>query len=59
MEIFLFSSSDTQTAQEIVKRWGISPAQCVAFGDGGNDIEMLQYCEYSYAMENAPQDVNQ
>lgn len=43
--------------KRLIKRWGISPAQCVAFGDGGNDIEMLQYCGYSYAMENAPQDV--
>lgn len=35
----------------------ISPKQCAAFGDGGNDIEMLNYCGYSYGMENASQDV--
>ncbi len=38
-------------------RWGISPMQCAAFGDGGNDIEMLRYCGHSYAMENASPDV--
>lgn len=43
--------------KRLVERWGISPEQCVAFGDGGNDIEMLQYCGYSYAMENASQSV--
>ena len=29
----------------------------MAFGDGGNDIEMLQYCGRSYAVDNAPQNV--
>lgn len=43
--------------KRLVERWGISPEQCVAFGDGGNDIEMLHYCGHSYAMENAPQNV--
>lgn len=43
--------------ERLVKRWGILPEQCIAFGDGGNDIEMLNYCGYSYAMENAPQNV--
>lgn len=43
--------------KRLVERWGISPEQCVAFGDGGNDIEMLQYCGRSYAMENAPENV--
>lgn len=43
--------------KRLVKRWNISPDQCAAFGDGGNDIEMLQYCGYSFAMDNASQDV--
>lgn len=43
--------------KRLVERWGISPEQCVAFGDGGNDIEMLQYCGHSYAMENASENV--
>lgn len=30
--------------KRLAERWGISPEQCAAFGDGGNDIEMLQYC---------------
>lgn len=43
--------------KRLAERWGISREQCIAFGDGGNDIEMLQYCGHSYAMENAPQNV--
>ncbi len=43
--------------KRLAERWGIAPEQCAAFGDGGNDIEMLEYCGYSYAMENASLDV--
>ena len=43
--------------RRLAKRWGILPEQCAAFGDGGNDIEMLQYCGYSYAMDNASENV--
>ena len=43
--------------KRLVERWGISPEQCAAFGDGGNDMEMLSYCGYGYAMENAPENV--
>ena len=31
----------------------------MAFGDYLNDIELLQSCRYSYAMENAHPDVKQ
>lgn len=43
--------------KRLAERWGIMPEQCAAFGDGGNDIEMLRYCGYSYAMENADREV--
>lgn len=43
--------------KRLVERWGITPEECAAFGDGGNDIEMLKYCGESYAMENASEDV--
>lgn len=39
----------------LMEKYGISSDQVMAFGDGGNDIEMLQLAEYSYAMENAPE----
>lgn len=31
----------------------ISPANCMAFGDSGNDVEMMKVAGYSYAMANA------
>ena len=43
--------------RRLTERWGIDPANCVAFGDGGNDIEMLRYVGRSYAMDNASDDV--
>lgn len=43
--------------KRLVERWEITSEQCVAFGDGGNDIEMLKYCGRSYAMENASEEV--
>ncbi|NLL33219.1 MAG: HAD family hydrolase [Enterococcus cecorum] len=44
---------------KLVQRWRITPEQCVSFGDGGNDIEMLKYCGRSYAMQNAPENVKE
>ena len=39
------------------KEWGIARDEIMVFGDGGNDIEMLEYVYYSYAMDNAPEHV--
>ncbi|WP_054634331.1 HAD family hydrolase [Pantoea sp. SGAir0180] len=43
----------------LAQRWDISHDQVLAFGDGGNDLEMLQQSGYSFAMRNAPQRVKQ
>ncbi|MDO4538359.1 MAG: Cof-type HAD-IIB family hydrolase [Coriobacteriales bacterium] len=39
--------------ERLAQRWGIDPADCAAFGDGENDIKMLEYVGHSYAMANA------
>lgn len=39
--------------QRLMDRWKIDKSACVAIGDGGNDVEMLQLVKYSFAMENA------
>ncbi|MGT2906226.1 Cof-type HAD-IIB family hydrolase [Streptococcus dentiloxodontae] len=39
--------------QQLLSYYGLDRSQLMAFGDGGNDIEMLQLAEMSYAMENA------
>jgi len=32
---------------------GFTPAQTIAFGDGENDVELMQWADYSVAVENA------
>lgn len=36
------------------KEWNIARDEVMVFGDGGNDIEMLEHVYHSYAMDNAP-----
>ena len=36
------------------ERLGVAPAQMLAFGDGGNDVEMLDLVGHAVAMGNAP-----
>ncbi|AUJ82309.1 HAD family hydrolase [Enterobacter cancerogenus] len=35
------------------QRWGIEDSEVLAFGDSGNDVEMLRQSGYSFAMANA------
>ena len=37
----------------ILQYFGIGREECIGFGDGGNDIEMLQFCGIGVAMGNA------
>lgn len=39
--------------RHIQKMLGVSPVECMAFGDYGNDISLLNACSESYAMANA------
>lgn len=41
----------------LLKRWQLSPQQCVAIGDSGNDAEMLKLVKYSFAMDNAADNI--
>lgn len=38
---------------DILSRYGISPAECIAFGDSENDVEMLRAAGIGVAMGNA------
>lgn len=38
-------------------RWGIADEEVVAFGDSGNDIEMVKQAGYGFAMANAAEAV--
>ena len=39
--------------KQLLKHWGLSESNVMAFGDGDNDLELLQMAGRSYAMENA------
>lgn len=43
--------------QFIQQLYAIEPSECMAFGDYLNDYEMMQVCDYSYAMANAHPDL--
>ena len=45
--------------ERLAARWGIAPEQCAAFGDGGNDIEMLRWVGHPFAMANASDEVKE
>lgn len=39
--------------RRLQQRWNIADSEVLAFGDSGNDIEMLRQAGFSYAMSNA------
>ena len=45
--------------EQILKFHGISREECIAFGDGENDIEMLQFAGIGIAMGNADPEVKE
>lgn len=45
--------------EAFIKHFGISENQTMAFGDGGNDIEMLKFVEVGVAMGNANPNVKE
>lgn len=49
--------SKSYGASKILERLGISREECMAFGDGGNDIPIIEYAGTGVAMGNATPDV--
>ncbi|MCH4284149.1 MULTISPECIES: Cof-type HAD-IIB family hydrolase [Bacillota] len=43
--------------QMLMKQWHIKPEEVMAFGDAGNDEEMLRIAKYGYVMENGSPDL--
>ena len=42
--------------QALCTKLGIGPEQVMAFGDAGNDLEMLRWAKWSFAMANATEE---
>lgn len=51
------NNSKASGIESIISHFGIKKEECIAFGDGGNDIEMLEYCGIGVAMGNADDSV--
>lgn len=45
--------------QYLSEKYNIKPEEMCAFGDGGNDLEMLEYVGHGVAMKNAAPDVHE
>lgn len=52
LEVLPFGASKGEGVRILLEHLSISPQNCVAFGDGENDIEMLQLVKLGIAMEN-------
>lgn len=52
-DVINVNNSKAVGIQSILDHFGLTPAECIAFGDGENDLEMLQYCGIGVAMGNS------
>lgn len=59
LEVLPYQSSKGKGVQKLLEYYNIHPDFCMAFGDGENDIEMIQLVRYGLAMENAKDIVKQ
>jgi len=56
-DIIPAGSAKSVGMEKILDRFGIARKECMAFGDGGNDIEMLRYAGCGIAMGGAAPEV--
>ncbi|OOO00576.1 MAG: hypothetical protein ATN35_06640 [Epulopiscium sp. Nele67-Bin004] len=59
VEVIQDNAHKASAVLELAKSYGITPDEICVFGDGENDIEMLEAVKYSFAMENAKDCVKQ
>ena len=59
VDVDAYGVSKAEGLKELLAKFGLTGADLIAFGDGGNDIEMLKLAKYSYAMENGMDEVKQ
>ena len=53
VDIIPASGGKGRGVEAILRHYGLSRAEALAFGDGNNDIELLQAVDHGVAMENA------
>lgn len=52
-DIFHPHTNKMTALADLIRRLGFSAENCIAFGDGGNDVEMIQWAGVGVAMGNA------
>ena len=55
--MFKPENTKAEAAKKLLDKLGLSPEEVLAIGDGVNDLEMLELAGCSYAMANAPAQV--
>ncbi|AFZ79752.1 haloacid dehalogenase-like hydrolase family member protein [Theileria equi strain WA] len=58
--LFMISPLDLNKSlgiNQLMENYGISPKDCGFIGDGHNDIEAMKFCNVSFAVANAPDEV--
>lgn len=58
-DLINMGNSKASGIESILRHFGFCREECISFGDGGNDIEMLEYCGIGVAMGNADDEVKQ
>lgn len=56
-DIYSKTVSKSIALQKICIRYGMNGQNCIAFGDGFNDIELFKFCGKSVAMATAPDEL--
>ena len=53
VDVYAQGVSKGVAASHVQERLGLTPDECAAFGDYGNDLELMDAVTHSFAMENA------
>ncbi|MEQ2455326.1 HAD family hydrolase [Flavonifractor hominis] len=59
MELTALGVNKCTAVQALCARLGLGPEQVMAFGDAGNDLELLAWANWSFAMGNATDEAKQ
>ena len=57
IDILPLGASKSSGIDNVIAKYGIKLEETIAFGDGGNDLEMIKHCAIGVAMGNGSQDV--
>lgn len=57
MDVVPKGTDKARGIEAVIRHYGITSDECMSFGDGGNDIAMLEYAGIGVAMGNASEEV--